>query len=76
MMNWPRSGELIFMVVLGGMSTLFGPVTGAFVFLMLSEILSTWTIHWHIIFGPFLVLVVIFARGGIASLLTPRSSRE
>jgi branched-chain amino acid transport system permease protein len=76
MMNWPRSGELIFMVVLGGMSTLFGPVTGAFVFLMLSEILSTWTIHWHIIFGPFLVLVVLFARGGIHGLLTPRSDRE
>ena len=76
MMNWPRSGELIFMVVLGGMSTLFGPVTGAFVFLMLSEILSSWTIHWHIIFGPFLVLVVIFARGGIAGLLTPRAARE
>jgi len=76
MMNWPRSGELIFMVVLGGMSTLFGPVTGAFVFLMLSEILATWTIHWHIIFGPFLVLVVIFARGGIAGLLTPRAARE
>ena len=76
MMNWPRSGELIFMVVLGGMSTLFGPVTGAFVFLMLSEILSTWTIHWHIIFGPFLVLVVIFARGGIHGLLTRGSGRE
>ena len=76
MMNWPRSGELIFMVVLGGMSTLFGPVTGAFVFLMLSEILASWTIHWHIIFGPFLLLAVLFARGGIAGLLSPRSSRE
>ena len=76
MMNWPRSGELIFMVVLGGMSTLFGPVTGAFVFLMLSEILASWTIHWHIIFGPFLLLVVLFARVGIAGLLSPRSSRE
>jgi branched-chain amino acid transport system permease protein len=76
MMNWPRSGELIFMVVLGGMSTLFGPVTGAFVFLMLSEILAGITIHWHIIFGPFLVLVVLFARGGIAGLLSPRSARE
>lgn len=76
MMNWPRSGELIFMVVLGGMSTLFGPVTGAFVFLMLSEILAGWTHHWHIIFGPFLVLVVLFARGGIAGLLNRGSRRE
>lgn len=76
MMNWHRSGELIFMVVLGGMSTLFGPVTGAFVFLMLSEILASWTHHWHIIFGPFLVLVVLFARGGIAGLLTRRRERD
>ncbi|MBS27792.1 MAG: branched-chain amino acid ABC transporter permease [Alphaproteobacteria bacterium] len=76
MMDWRRSGELIFMVVLGGMSTLFGPVTGAFVFLMLSEVLASITHHWHIIFGPFLVLVVLFARGGIAGLLTPRSARE
>ena len=76
MMNWQRSGELIFMVVLGGMSTLFGPVTGAFVFLMLSEILAGWTIHWHIIFGPFLVLVVLFARGGIAGLLTRRAEGD
>jgi branched-chain amino acid transport system permease protein len=76
MMNWPRSGEMIFMVVLGGMSTLFGPVTGAFVFLMLSEILASITHHWHIVFGPFLVLVVLFARGGIAGLLNPGATRE
>ena len=72
MMNWPRSGELIFMVVLGGMGSLFGPVAGAVVFLLLSEILSTITEHWHIIFGPFLVLVVLFARGGLVGLLTSR----
>ena len=76
MMSWPRSGELIFMVVLGGMSTIFGPVTGAFVYLMVSDFLAEWTIHWHIIFGPLLVLVVLFARGGIAGLLSPRSARE
>ena len=76
MMNWPRSGELIFMAVLGGMHTVFGPVTGAFVFLILSEILSTVTIHWHILFGPFLVLVVLFARGGIAGLLSRNAANE
>ena len=74
MMNWPRSGELIFMVVLGGMGSLFGPVVGAALFLLLSEILATWTEHWHIIFGPFLVLVVLFARGGIVGFLLPRAT--
>ena len=65
MMDWPRSGELIFMVLLGGMGSLFGPVMGAATYLILSEILSSITEHWHIVFGPFLVLVVLFARGGL-----------
>jgi branched-chain amino acid transport system permease protein len=68
MMNWPRSGEMIFMVVLGGMGSAFGPLGGAIVFWVISEVLSGWTEHWHIIFGPFLVLVVLFARGGIDGL--------
>ena len=75
LMDWPRSGELIFMVVLGGMGTLFGPVLGAVAFLLLSEILSGFTEHWHLIFGPFLIAVVLFARGGINGLLTPRPAR-
>ncbi len=69
MMHWTRSGELIFMVVLGGLGSVFGPVFGAFAFLLLEEFLSDLTIHWQIIFGPFLVLVVLFVRGGIDSLL-------
>lgn len=69
MMHWTRSGELIFMVVLGGLGSIFGPVFGAFAFLLLEEVLSDFTIHWQIIFGPFLILVVLFLRGGINSLL-------
>jgi len=75
MMNWPISGELIFMVVLGGMGTVFGPVVGAMVYLVLSEILKDYTEHWHIIFGPFLVLVVLFVRGGILGLLKGEARR-
>jgi len=63
--HWTRSGELIFMVVLGGMATLFGPLAGALVFWLMSEFLPRITEHWHLIFGPFLVLVVLFARNGI-----------
>ena len=72
MMNWPRSGEMIFMVVLGGMGSLFGPVGGAIAFWGLSEVLAGITSHWHLIFGPFLVLVVLFARGGIDGLFSRR----
>ena len=70
MMDWPRSGELMFMVILGGMGSLIGPVLGATAYLLLSELLSNVTQHWHIIFGPFLVLFVLFVRGGLAGLLT------
>ena len=76
MMYWTHSGELIFMVVLGGMGSLFGPVLGAVVFLLLSEILSNITVHWHIVFGPFLIFVVLFARGGIDGLLGPSQARR
>ncbi len=70
MMGWTRSGELIFMVVLGGAGSLFGPVLGTAAFLILEEILSAFTIYWQIVFGPVLILVVLFGRGGIDGLLS------
>jgi branched-chain amino acid transport system permease protein len=68
-MSWQRSGELIIMVVLGGMGTLHGAIIGAAAFLLLEEWLSGLTEHWKVIFGPFLVLVVLYARGGIMGML-------
>ncbi len=68
-MQWTRSGDLIVMVVLGGMASLFGPVIGAVAFLVLEEALSGITEYWQIILGPMLLLVVLFARGGIAGML-------
>ncbi|GEO36356.1 branched-chain amino acid ABC transporter permease [Skermanella aerolata] len=64
-MSWQRSGELIVMVVLGGMGTLFGPVAGAAAFLLLEEWLADLTEHWQIILGPILLFVVVFARRGL-----------
>jgi branched-chain amino acid transport system permease protein len=69
MMYWTRSGDLIVMVVLGGMASLFGPVIGAVVLLVLEEVLSGITEYWQIILGPLLLLVVLFARGGIDGIL-------
>ncbi len=69
MMHWTHSGELIFMVLLGGMGSLAGPVVGAAIYLLLEEVLSGWTVHWQLIFGPFLIAVVLFGRGGLLGLL-------
>jgi len=84
-MTWQRSGELIFMVVLGGLGTLHGAIIGAAAFLLLEEFLpqildtagfmladdvrSRLVENWKMVFGPILILVVLFARGGIARLL-------
>jgi branched-chain amino acid transport system permease protein len=68
-MYWTRSGDLMVMVILGGMGSLFGPVIGAIVYLVLEEVLSQFTEYWALIMGPLLLLIVLFARGGIMGLL-------
>ena len=68
-MNWTRSGELMFMVILGGIGSIAGPVLGAFALLLVEDALSGWTQHWQIILGPLLVLSVLFFRRGLAGLL-------
>ena len=70
MMHWTRSGDLIVMVVLGGMGSSFGPLIGAVALLLLEEALSGVTEYWQIILGPMLLGVVLFARNGIEGLLT------
>ena len=67
-MSWHQSGELMFMVILGGMASTAGPVLGAFAYLLLEEILEGWTEHWQVILGPLLVLSVIFFRRGLAGI--------
>ena len=82
-MHWTRSGDLIVMVVLGGMGTPFGPLIGTVAFLLLEEALPfvmAKTIdplfpgvrpseYWQIVLGPLLLFVVLFARGGIDGFL-------
>lgn len=65
MMGWTRSGELIFMVVMGGAGSLFGPLVGTLAFVMLEQFLSNITVYWHLIFGLLLIALVLFGRGGI-----------
>jgi branched-chain amino acid transport system permease protein len=64
-MSWQRSGELIVMVILGGLGSLHGAILGTACYLLLEQWLSGLTENWKVIFGPLLVLVVLFARGGL-----------
>ena len=69
-MSWQRSGELLIMVILGGLGTLNGAIIGAAAFILAEEWLSGITEHWKVIFGPLLVLVAVFARGGLIGIAT------
>jgi branched-chain amino acid transport system permease protein len=69
-MSWQQSGELIVMVILGGAGTLDGGLLGSAAYLLAEEWLSGFTENWKVIFGPILVLVVLFARGGLIGLGT------
>ena len=91
MMHWTRSGDLIVMVVLGGMGSVFGPTIGAVALLVLEETLPFLigrggylffgeaamraAEYWQIVLGPMLLAIVLFARGGIYGLLT-RADRD
>lgn len=69
MMDWTRSGELLFMTILGGTATTLGPVLGSSIFILMEEVLSSLTIYWHLPFGIMLILVVLFIRGGLMGLV-------
>jgi branched-chain amino acid transport system permease protein len=68
-MSWQRSGDFLIMVIFGGMGTLNGAILGAAAFLLTEEFLSGVTEHWKVIFGPLLVLVAVFAPGGLIGLV-------
>ena len=70
MIGWARSGELIFMVIIGGAGTFFGPLVGTIAFVLLEEFLSLITVYWHLIFGVMLVALVLFGKGGIDGWLS------
>lgn len=75
LMHWTRSGQLMIIVLLGGLASLIGPVYGALALLLLEEILVAYTPHWQIILGPILILAVLFFRGGIHGALRGSGAR-
>jgi branched-chain amino acid transport system permease protein len=72
MMYWTRSGDLMVMVILGGLGSLFGPVLGTVTYLLLEEALSRVTEYPGLFIGPGLLLVAIFLHGGIEGLFGAR----
>ncbi len=72
---WTHSGSLVFMALLGGFASFFGPVLGAFVFIFLQDAVMSVVPYWRLVFGAILAVIVIFAPGGLMGFFArPRPS--
>lgn len=76
LLHWTRSGELLVMVILGGIGTLIGPVLGAAALLLAEDLMTSHTEHWQLYLGPFLILVVLSTRRGVFGLLAGEGERR
>ena len=72
MFGWQLSGELIVLIIIGGVGRLMGPVIGACLFVALEHFLGGMTDFWHVFLGLVLLGIVLFARGGVIGLVTGR----
>ena len=73
MFSWQLSGELIILIIIGGVGRLAGPVIGAALFVALEHWLGGLTDFWHVWLGAILLLIVLFARGGLIGLMTGKA---
>lgn len=67
--SWVFSGEVLIMVIVGGVGTLFGPAVGAVFFILLQNYVSSMTEHWPLIMGGVFIIFVLLRRGGIVHLV-------
>ncbi|MGK5078716.1 branched-chain amino acid ABC transporter permease [Janthinobacterium sp. HLX7-2] len=75
-LTWMISGDLIVMIVLGGIGTVYGPLMGALAFLGLEEVLKMTTEYWMAVFGLAIVLIAVLGKAGIAGLLDSWGARR
>jgi len=75
-LGWHTSGEVLMMLILGGMGTIFGPILGAFAYEILQYIFEHMTTHWPILMGITIILAVLVLPRGIAGLIIDPPNRE
>ncbi len=66
--HWATAGNVVFMTVVGGQGSFFGPLLGSVLFIGLRDWISSYTENWLVFFGTVFVLFVLFAPEGIAGV--------
>ena len=75
-MYWTVSGDLMVMVIIGGIATVMGPLVGAAVYVVLETVLSSYTQHWMAILGPMILIIALTATRGVWGMLPRGEARE
>jgi branched-chain amino acid transport system permease protein len=73
--SFVTSGNVVFATLIGGSGSLYGPVIGSFVFIWLSESVSTLWARWPLLLGLAFIVVVLFLRGGVVEAWTRLRAR-
>ena len=73
-LHYNLSGEIVIMVVMGGMRSFWGPLVGAAIYVVLQDYISSMTANWMSFIGLLFVLVVMFFPRGILGMLKRRAA--
>ena len=76
MLSWQMSGEIIIFILLGGIGRLSGPVVGAALFVLLETFIGGFTEHWKLFLGLVLLLIVLYANGGLMRIVAGEKSHD
>ncbi len=72
LLSWHHSGIPVFMAVIGGSRSFFGPFLGCIIYTFLMAFITGFTQYWPLVIGTIIILVVLFAPGGILGILESR----
>ena len=67
-----KTTDIIVVCLLGGMHTFLGPVLGAVVYILINKIIANYTEYWALVLGIIIIMLVLYARGGIAGFISER----
>jgi branched-chain amino acid transport system permease protein len=72
LLGWGESGIAVFMTLIGGAGTFIGPMLGSVVYTMLQAVVKMYTVYWPLTIGTIILMIVLFAPGGILGLIDKR----
>ena len=72
LLGWGESGIAVFMTLIGGAGVFIGPIVGSIVYTMLQAVVKMYTVYWPLTIGTVILLIVLFAPGGILGIIERR----